>query len=606
MDFSKMEIFSIKVKFTIIAVLISLISFGVAAFLSTRWLAEEIENDYKERAILIGTHIIHDIGSATVSKTHGAIQDTLNIYRNYKDVEEVRVFNLKGDEILSKVTSSPEVRVNEALRTGESIHFQKEINKKEVASYIIPIMNKPECHSCHGKSEPLRGALLLSLNQEQMKEYVGQQRQRFLLPFGLIAIAISAATIVAVKRLFLQPLSLIQKGTEAIGKGEFQYQIPVQSKDEIGTLADNFNRMAQTLQEKNEMLWEQVRLLSRFQKEWQETFDSITDLIAVIDKGFNITRANRAFHEYFSLPPFVEINKKCYEIIRTCLQSNCPHEKALDDRAPVINEIADPRTGKILQISIYPYHSLSEEFIGSIFIAKDITERKENEMSLIMSEKLVALGQIASGIAHEINNPMATIAACTEGLLKRVRNSQYDLPLFENYLKIIEEEVNRCMNITTSMLSFVRETNNEGKEINIHEVLDKTLEMISFQGRLNEVEVLKNYQKKSLVIHGNEGELRQVFLSIIVNALDAMEDKGTLALETGTAENSVFVKISNTGPGIPSDLINRIFDPFFSTKSGKGGTGLGLSIAKRIVRENNGRIEVTSEKGTTFQITLPI
>jgi signal transduction histidine kinase len=85
-----------------------------------------------------------------------------------------------------------------------------------------------------------------------------------------------------------------------------------------------------------------------------------------------------------------------------------------------------------------------------------------------------------------------------------------------------------------------------------------------------------------------------------------MEDKGTLALETGTAENSVFVKISDTGPGIPSDLINRIFDPFFSTKSEKGGTGLGLSIAKRIIRENNGRIEVTSEKGTTFTITLPI
>ena len=237
---------------------------------------------------------------------------------------------------------------------------------------------------------------------------------------------------------------------------------------------------------------------------------------------------------------------------------------------------------------------------------QDITEKKEKEIRLIMSERLAALGQMASGIAHEINNPLATIAVCAEGLLNRMKKGRFDPELFEGYLKIIEEEIIRCKSITTGMLSFVREKTYEKKDIDVNCILDKTLELIGFQGRLKRVEVIKNY-KEIPVIHGSEGELRQVFLSIVVNALDAMEDKGKLTLETGIEDNKVFINVSDTGPGMPSELISRIFDPFFTTKSEKGGVGLGLSIARKIITNHNGNINVISEKGksTTFKITLP-
>jgi signal transduction histidine kinase len=261
-----------------------------------------------------------------------------------------------------------------------------------------------------------------------------------------------------------------------------------------------------------------------------------------------------------------------------------------------------------LQVSIFPYNPLEEDFVDSIFIAKDITEKKENELRQIMNERLAALGEMASGVAHELNNPMATISVCTEGLLNRVGKENLDTPLFENYLRMIEEEIQRCKNITTGMLSFVRRTNNDKRGIDIHEVLNKTIEMINFQGRLKEVVVLRDFQNGAPMVLGNEGELTQVFTSIIVNALDAMEDHGTLAFATGTNENNVFIRIQDTGPGIPSFLINRIFDPFFTTKSEKGGTGLGLSIVDKIIKENKWGIDVTSEerRGATFTITLPI
>jgi PAS domain S-box-containing protein len=249
----------------------------------------------------------------------------------------------------------------------------------------------------------------------------------------------------------------------------------------------------------------------------------------------------------------------------------------------------------------------SGEPIRMLGTVQDITEKKENEIRLILSEKLASLGQVASGIAHEINNPLAAISACAEGLLNRIKRGRIEPELFENYLEIINQEITRCKSITTSMLSFVRKTSHEKKDIDINYLLDEALDLIGFQGRLKDVEVIKDYRAMAAV-KGSEGELRQILLSIIVNAIDAMENKGTLKIETGVKDKNVFIKISDTGPGIPQENINRIFDPFFTTRSEKGGIGLGLSIAKKLISDNKGNIDVFSEegKGATFKITFPL
>ena len=255
------------------------------------------------------------------------------------------------------------------------------------------------------------------------------------------------------------------------------------------------------------------------------------------------------------------------------------------------------------------------EPIRMVGTVQDITEKKENEIRLLMSERLAALGQIASGIAHEINNPLAAIAACADGIMNRVRKGQIATEFFENYLDIIQEEVARCKGITTSMLSFVRKATYEKKYVDVNYVLDRTIELIGFQGRLKEVEVRKNY-RGSLTVFGSEGELRQVFLALFVNALDAMGDRGTLTLSTGTISDdtagrdegsSVLITIRDNGPGIPPELIGKVFDPFFTTKADAGGIGLGLSIVQTIIKDHNGTIQVSSEKGkgTAFRIILP-
>ena len=618
-----MKSFSVKIKFIVIVLFIGLISFGTAAFISTQWMADEIREEYKNKAMLMSTHVLHDLEDAMLRKTHEEIYGTLDIYKGSKEVMEIRILSPKGKEVFTEEEGPAETRVEEVLRTGESVNFDKKIKDLDVTTFIIPLKNKPKCHGCHDKGEVTRGALLLSLSQEEMRGYLGQQSKRFFSFFGLIAAGIGVITFLAVNWLFLNPLKPIQKGAEAIEKGDFKYQIPVKSSDEVGSLAKTFNHMAQTLdnffeeiKEKNRQLNEQFTLLSRSQKEWQETFDCITDPIAIMASDCTVLRANRAFMETFKnifeeshlLPANGAINKKCSDLFGACLLSDCPHKKNVQDRMMTTQEIHGEKTGKIFEVSIFPYYSPEGDFTGSVAVLKDITERKENEMRQIMSERLAALGQMASGIAHEINNPLGTIAASTEGLIKRVREKRFDPLFFEDYLRIIEEEVGRSKEITNGMLSFVRKTTDVKSEINVNEVLEKTIEMIGFLGRLKDVVILRNFQTEMPRVEGNEGEWKQVFTSVINNALDAMEDHGTLTLETGVEGNYIVIKISDTGPGIPSHVINRIFDPFFSTKLEKGGTGLGLPIARKIMKENGGKIDVASEegRGATFTISLPI
>ena len=261
-----------------------------------------------------------------------------------------------------------------------------------------------------------------------------------------------------------------------------------------------------------------------------------------------------------------------------------------------------------LAITTSPVRDAGGEIIAGVEIVRDITEEREREMRLIMSERLASLGQMASGIAHEINNPLAAILGCTEGLQRRVREGKFEPEFFLSYLAIIEEEITRCKGITMGMLSFVRQSTYEMKSINLNELLTRTIDIIGIQGRIQKVAVARYFSADLPEIQGSEGELRQVFLTLMGNAVDAMGGGGTLTLTTSCDGAEVSVVVGDTGGGIRKEHLDKIFEPFFTTKAEQGGTGLGLSIARKIVMNHHGRISVVSEsgRGTFFTVNLPI
>jgi|GEM_PF-1736447 len=363
-------------------------------------------------------------------------------------------------------------------------------------------------------------------------------------------------------------------------------------------------RMEQGLRE-----LDRLRILAESRREWQETFDAITDLVSIHDHEFTIRRANKAFLEHFGVSGEEVSGKKCFELFHdgACPTEQCPRCVGGAERKEVSREVVDPKSGRAFLVSTYPYRAGEAALAGVIHIARDITEQKERELKLILSERLASLGQMAAGIAHEINNPLATISACADGLLRRHREGKDDPELLGEYLGIIEEEIRRCQAITGGMLSFVRPPGSERVSLDVFEAIDRALELVRYQGRLKNVEVVREYGGQSPRILANEGAIRQVLLALLVNALDAMQDRGVLAIAVSEEGGSVRISLRDSGPGVPPSLHHRIFDLFFTTKAERGGTGLGLPIAHQIVRANEGSLTFTSPpgEGATFTLIFP-
>lgn len=352
-----------------------------------------------------------------------------------------------------------------------------------------------------------------------------------------------------------------------------------------------------------------VEQLSRSKKEWQDTFDSITDMVSIHDRDFTIVKANKAFAGRLGMTPPDVIGNKCHEVMHAGCSPHekCPHVRTMSGAGHVQEDVCDPGTGETFSVSTFPFHAASGELTGSVHIARNITGQKEQDKVLSMSERFAALGRMAAGVAHEINNPLSAISGCAEGLADRVDRGGYDQELFKQYLAIIKEEIFRCKSITTSMLAVTREESYERKPLEAESIVRRAVELTGFQGRLMSVDIVLDIPPGLPLVRGSEGELLQVLLTLLANALDAMEDRGVLSIKVSGTGDSVELRVTDTGPGIAPEHRHQIFDPFFTTKRGTGNTGLGLSVAKRIMTNHGGSITIdnNSGPGATFIVSVP-
>jgi signal transduction histidine kinase len=246
-----------------------------------------------------------------------------------------------------------------------------------------------------------------------------------------------------------------------------------------------------------------------------------------------------------------------------------------------------------------------------IVLVEDITLAKQLERQMLLTERLTTAGRLAAGVAHELNNPLATIAGCAESLQGRLKESalagRAELADFPTYLGLVEEEAYRCKDITGSLLQFVRDPGSRRTPTDLNGLVLKTIELISHQARYAEGELSPELDETLTEVTVNEGQLRQVFLGLASNALDAMEGRGRLTIRTRRARREIEIEFEDEGPGIPEEVAQRIWDPFFTTKPPGQGTGLGLAIAQGIVTDHGGRIEMQTHvgKGSIFRVVLP-
>ncbi len=350
--------------------------------------------------------------------------------------------------------------------------------------------------------------------------------------------------------------------------------------------------------------------LQRLQTYTENILESINLAVLALDFEGRITSCNRAFEGLFGADrreiagSFVE-NLFPPDVIESIQKIRGARGWELRSPESIYKFYLENRKGQrlLVNLSLIPLTDPLAVHAGSLIILDDITEKARLQDQLLQAEKLSSIGLLAAGIAHEVNTPITGISSYTQMLLKETPSSDKRKAILEK----IEKQTFRAAEIVNGLLNFSRLNSSEFKELDINQLIDESLSLLSHQLQNHHIRVDSRYDRSLPAVYGNLGKLQQVFINLFLNARDAMPSGGELAIQTAMDESMVVVDISDTGAGIPGDDIKRIFDPFYTTKPVGKGTGLGLAVSYGIIQEHGGRILVDSNpgRGTHFQLKLP-
>lgn len=358
--------------------------------------------------------------------------------------------------------------------------------------------------------------------------------------------------------------------------------------------------------------------ISRLKAFNENLIASLNDGIQIIDLTGKITFVNRRLADLLEYEPEDIIGRDCTKIVNSeehsffnkLLGSSGEKLEASSFEARFIT-----RSGKKVPFFVSSSHLLEGETVtGIVNAVTDISEIQKLKEELFQSEKMSLIGTLASEVAHEINNPLGGLLISVQMLLEDIRNGELDLVMALEELKEMENDASRCKKITQKLLDFSRLIPEERKPVSITKVIDESLMLVQRQAEIENISFVKHYQEGLPRIKGNSNSLQQVIMNVVKNARDAMTEGGSITISaepyllTRGKTQWVRVSITDNGPGIPADLLDRVFEPFVTTKECAKGTGLGLAVSKRIVEEHGGRMMVENrknDKGSVFCILLP-
>jgi len=348
--------------------------------------------------------------------------------------------------------------------------------------------------------------------------------------------------------------------------------------------------------------------IERAAGEWRTTFDSITDWVSIVDKDFKLVRVNKAFAGAFGKKPGELIGKTCYQVVHKTNEPvpDCPRRKTLHTKKSAAVEFFEPSLERYLEARTSPIFDEKGEVVACVEVTTDVTERKRMQEQLMLTHRLASIGELVSGVAHELNNPLTSVIGFSQLLLE----GEIADDIRED-LSLVYSEAQRAAGIVKNLLTFARKHAPAKQLTRINNVIEDVLNLRAYWQRVNNIEVRRQFASDLPEIMVDFGQMQQVFLNIIINAEYFMiqaHNRGTLTITTEKLGDIVRISFADDGPGISKENLTRIFDPFFTTKEVGVGTGLGLSICHGIVAEHGGRIYARSRwgEGATFIVELPV
>jgi signal transduction histidine kinase/CheY-like chemotaxis protein len=346
-----------------------------------------------------------------------------------------------------------------------------------------------------------------------------------------------------------------------------------------------------------------LTLLSAGKREWEQMVDAIGAAVCIVDHHGTVHRANRTFAELVGTPVTALAGRAWQELLPPGWLDPVSRLLASPGGTPP-SELRD--RGRVFVATAIAIGGEDPLARATVLLLDDHTERRRLQGQLIQSEKMSAVGQLISGVAHELNNPLASVLGFADFLIE----SGEVPPALADPLRVIQQEAQRAAGIVKNLLTFARRQDQERRPVAIGEVLERTTALLRNQLIQSRVDAVLEVADDLPDVFGSPNQLQQVFVNLINNGAQAIATTGkpgTITIRARPWLDGVAVDVEDTGPGVPPELAERIFEPFFTTKREGEGTGLGLSICQGLVKEHGGRLSLRSpvDGGATFTVELP-
>lgn len=601
-----------KIAFFVVITILAIFGlFSTYQFMSFQNRLSRID---KESSELLGLAISSSLEIAMLNSDRGAIQHSLNQAAQNESI--IRIFLLNNEmevkassdlEQVGKSTSLADPGCRECHQQDKSgqIPTSIELAEEEVLRVVIPVVNKPSCTGCHDSGDRINGLLVLDRSLQPAKAELYAGIKRAILVAALAVLVLMFLFRWYIKNQIINRVAYLESLARRVVNNELDLDIVLAGKDELSSLAQSFNNMKSTLRLSMERIEGHRNYLNAL-------LDNLTDGIVIIDDLDQIVFVNQSLSRVLECGdpaprPGDNAGKflwgqpqlsRIEELVRSAREKKRIEQDVVRLQSAALKErYLEVHTGRLL----LPPRREPEVMI----VIKDVTAIITFEKQMYQSEKLATVGRLAAGVAHEINNPMASILTCAEGLLK---NDPGDDPSTGEYLEIIRNSAHRCKMITAKLLGYSAASGLNKESLDLSEVLSEAVTLLQFEASNKEAKVSLVRSGALPVIEGSRDSLLQVFVNLILNSIQAVPTGGNIEVTARATEKQIIVLIKDDGPGISEKSFGQVFEPFYTTKPVGEGTGLGLSVSQGIIKQHGGQIEIVDGRAgrTCLKVTIPI
>ena len=538
------------------------------------------------------------------------------------NIHSVMIFNPEGEvrfassrQLLGRKFSQdkgvdcPNCIRGDDFTMGSSLFIINEQNH-EVLRSINPVHNKKPCTQCHGTIDknPINGILLIDYEAHAIHEKVRESTLLLMSSGGAVVLFAVAGGWWFMRRFVLLPVDELAQASRQLSEGELNTRVNLKGSDELSQLGKTFNSMAESLNNS---------LRDSHQKEifLQKLIDAVPDGIRVIDTNYSIVKANQRYCDQIQQPMEQVVNTPCYKSSHNrdepCIATliTCPLQEIVKNGNPlkaIHQHIRKDDSELFVEVVAAPM-KLNINGEEKLYIIESIRDMAK-QLEFSHGQRLATLTELATGVAHEIRNPLASIRMGLQSALRAAEGEDKDIDTFCEYLRIVDHEVDVCIDVTERLLKLATPSSGNLQLISLKDAITDTISLLiseaSQQGIVVELELASTYVR----VMAADSEIRIIVINLTQNAFHAMLDGGHLKISCYAQGENVHMIFEDTGIGIPPENFPHIFTPFFSHRAdGFQGSGLGLSICKSIVERYSGQIKVVSriDKGTCFSVTLP-